>query len=618
MTSNKRLISFIIPLLCFTFGSVAFGMQLEKEYKIQHRTLNAQALKEIERTIGYSFKDKSLLIQAFTTRAKDPNKNYERLEYLGDAVLEVVIVPFLMQKYPKAQEGQLTEARCALVSEEPLAALCQRLGLQNYIQHTGKVVAISCVSDVLEALIGALHEDGGIPAAQDFILRFFIPMVRGEKNPCMMHNTVKIYAQEAKKNITYTWSSNKKCYSINQRDGKGLIVVEDAVNNIDKKQRLSRYCAEYEFIKNLPTKYRNRLICLALDPEYKPLPLLENACAIAAQQKAPIVKLIPKMIAKDKEESDAQEKEEIKELPVTSSQQATPLTFNWVETIRENYRIRIHDLTQKLYGKGIQYDCQQSDEDDSWNCTLRYDGFDPITSTGSTKGEAQEAAARQAYNLLQRSVILSNRVTASAQTGIVADNAISWLNYFCQKYNLEHPTYTDFINGKNNLPCYYTVINAPWLMIDIKGSSAATVNEAKHGAAQRVHALLRRACLDCIEPGKLYQLIRIQDALLPKRNAFGCLIDLCRLAKIPEPTITTRICEGLVTDGLKFQSTISIPNNNLGAKLITGSQESSKQLAEESAARKALNRVANKIIKREVQQDEASHSKPKKDSISKL
>ena len=136
----------------------------------------------MEEKLGYSFADPKLLTHALThsSYANEHHlakaDNNERLEFLGDAVLEVVTSEWLFLHYPKAPEGEMTRWRAALVCEDALAAAARKLSLGGKIllgrgeEAGGGRGKASLLSDCLEAVIGAIFLDGGIEAAKTFIL----------------------------------------------------------------------------------------------------------------------------------------------------------------------------------------------------------------------------------------------------------------------------------------------------------------------------------------------------------------------------------------------------------------------------------------------------------------
>ncbi len=143
-------------------------------------------LKLLQERIGYEFHDTGLLKQALThssfTNEQKINKtqNYERLEFLGDAVLELVSSEFLFKEYSKVPEGELTKKRASMVCEPSLAFCARDLELGRFIrlgkgeENTGGRGRDSIVSDVMEAVIGAIYLDGGFEAAKCFINRFIL------------------------------------------------------------------------------------------------------------------------------------------------------------------------------------------------------------------------------------------------------------------------------------------------------------------------------------------------------------------------------------------------------------------------------------------------------------
>ncbi len=141
---------------------------------------------KLEERIGYVFRDKDLLRQALThssyanERKINKVKDYERIEFLGDAVLEMISSEYLYNSRSEMSEGQLTRTRAAMVCEPSLAACARDLSLDRYIllgkgeEMTGGRSRDSIISDVMEALIGAVYLDGGFERAREFIHRFVL------------------------------------------------------------------------------------------------------------------------------------------------------------------------------------------------------------------------------------------------------------------------------------------------------------------------------------------------------------------------------------------------------------------------------------------------------------
>ena len=147
---------------------------------------NQYTMKMLEERIGYRFTNQALLRQAvthssFTNEQRiRRNRNYERLEFLGDAVLELVSSEFLFQRNEHMPEGELTKMRASMVCEPSLAFCARDLDLGKFIllgrgeEGTGGRARDSIVSDVMEAVIGAIYLDGGMEPAKIFINRFIL------------------------------------------------------------------------------------------------------------------------------------------------------------------------------------------------------------------------------------------------------------------------------------------------------------------------------------------------------------------------------------------------------------------------------------------------------------
>ncbi len=141
---------------------------------------------ELEDRIGYHFKDRALIRMALThssyANEQKINKqpDYERLEFLGDSVLEMVSSTYLYNNYPDKKEGQMTKMRASMVCEQALAFCARDFELEKYIllgkgeESTGGRHRDSIISDVMEAVIGAIYIDGGIDYAKKHIDKFIL------------------------------------------------------------------------------------------------------------------------------------------------------------------------------------------------------------------------------------------------------------------------------------------------------------------------------------------------------------------------------------------------------------------------------------------------------------
>ncbi len=148
--------------------------------------MNCDSFLDFESNIEYHFKDSSLLKKALTHSSYAHENNMkrfsdnEKLEFLGDAVLEMVSSEFLYHEYPTLSEGDLSKLRASLVCEPTLAYCAKAICLKDYIllgkgeDRTGGRERDSIVSDALESVIGAMFLDGGIEVAKPFILKFIL------------------------------------------------------------------------------------------------------------------------------------------------------------------------------------------------------------------------------------------------------------------------------------------------------------------------------------------------------------------------------------------------------------------------------------------------------------
>ena len=143
-------------------------------------------IKKFQEVIGYHFHDEKLLRQALTHSSFANEKHLkkhsdnERLEFLGDAVLEIISSEFLYKEYPDKPEGELTKLRASIVCEPTLALCTKDIALGEYLllgkgeDQTGGRGRKSILSDALEAVIGAIHLDGGFTSAKEFIAKFVL------------------------------------------------------------------------------------------------------------------------------------------------------------------------------------------------------------------------------------------------------------------------------------------------------------------------------------------------------------------------------------------------------------------------------------------------------------
>jgi ribonuclease-3 len=135
---------------------------------------------EIEELLGYTFKDRNWLERALTHRSVQVNgikNDYERLEFLGDAVFDLAVAHLLLDKHEQAHEGELSKMRAALVNTASLAEVARRLSLGKFIKLSRGELASgaherpSILADVVEAVLGAVYREGGFAVACDCVAR---------------------------------------------------------------------------------------------------------------------------------------------------------------------------------------------------------------------------------------------------------------------------------------------------------------------------------------------------------------------------------------------------------------------------------------------------------------
>ena len=141
-------------------------------------------LSATERGIRYRFREPALLRQALTHRSHGSTHN-ERLEFLGDGVLNCIIAALLFERFPRLTEGELSRLRASLVNQESLFNVAQSLRLGEALQlgegelKSGGFRRPSILADALEAVIGAVFLDGGFDAARDVVVARFEPLIGG-------------------------------------------------------------------------------------------------------------------------------------------------------------------------------------------------------------------------------------------------------------------------------------------------------------------------------------------------------------------------------------------------------------------------------------------------------
>lgn len=216
-------------------------------------------IEEIENKIGYTFKNKKLLAQAFTHTSFSNENNedsYERLEFLGDATIGFIIAEQLFNRYPKIDEGKLTKARALLVSRNTMSDIVEETGLIEFMRvgegdiknNVDKSSSVKC--DLFESITGAILVDNNFKMAdcKTFILKFFENRLSSIKNDNNFMDYKSLALEEcAKNNQKAEFIIDEEKTQNNQFKAKFLIdgkQVSEAIANT-KKEAQKKAAQEY-------------------------------------------------------------------------------------------------------------------------------------------------------------------------------------------------------------------------------------------------------------------------------------------------------------------------------------------------------------------------------------
>src|SRR5262245_32975358 len=188
-----------------------------------------------QRRIGYTFREPQLLDSALTHASGADHRlsSNERLEFLGDAILGLVVCEKLFQQFPEQLEGDLTKLKSIVVSRQTCAKISQALGLREFLvlgkgMTTHPAVPPSVLSDVLESLIAAVYLDGGIVAAREFVLGYFGPEIESAASGDLGGNYKSLVQQFAQREhgVTPTYHlldekgpDHSKCFKMTAQIG---------------------------------------------------------------------------------------------------------------------------------------------------------------------------------------------------------------------------------------------------------------------------------------------------------------------------------------------------------------------------------------------------------------
>ena len=217
--------------------------------------------KEFEKRIGINFKNQNLLTQAFVHRSYiNENKNSgldhnERLEFLGDAVLELVITDFLYSNYPDEDEGALTAYRSALVNADTCADIAKKLDFNNYLllsKGESKDIGRArqyILANALEALIGSIYLDQGYDVCKNFIVSHFIPLIDSIISKGSFIDAKSLFQEKAQefdgvtpayKTIRESGPDHGKIFTVGVFLGKEIVAEGSGKSKQDAEQEAAR------------------------------------------------------------------------------------------------------------------------------------------------------------------------------------------------------------------------------------------------------------------------------------------------------------------------------------------------------------------------------------------
>jgi len=216
---------------------------------------------KFEKIIGFDFSEKDLLRQAFTHRSylnENPSwklDHNERLEFLGDAVLELVVTQYLFDTYPDKPEGELTSYRAALVNANMLYQVADDLDMNSYLllsrgekKDSGRARQY-IMANAFEALVGAIYIDQGYEAVRLFISRFLLPYINDVLEKKLFRDSKSIFQEESQERLGVTpaykvlkeWGpDHAKNFSVGVYLDKELVADGEGVSKQDAQQEAAR------------------------------------------------------------------------------------------------------------------------------------------------------------------------------------------------------------------------------------------------------------------------------------------------------------------------------------------------------------------------------------------
>src|SRR4051812_16709582 len=221
-------------------------------------------IERLQERLGYRFGDRAILLQSLTHTSygheflQDKQfalRDNERLEFLGDAILDVIVSDILLETFPNANEGQLSKMRAAVVNEKTLAQVARSIGLQNCVRlgkgesQTGGNEKPSILSSTFEALIAAIYLDGGFNAVYPVVRHLFAPLFLEERDLMAFydHKTQLQEIVQARWKVTPTYHlieahgpDHAKIFEIEVRMNGKTLAVATGSSKKDAEQNAAR------------------------------------------------------------------------------------------------------------------------------------------------------------------------------------------------------------------------------------------------------------------------------------------------------------------------------------------------------------------------------------------
>ncbi|MDE6276009.1 MAG: ribonuclease III [Clostridia bacterium] len=209
-------------------------------------------MENIENLIGYTFVDKELLQRALTHPSYSHIhgvESYQRLEFLGDSIVDFIIADELCKVYPNLDEGKLTKMRGAIVSATPLASVVKEKGYDEYLKMGFGELSDNIRSDLFEAICGAIYLDGGIEKAREFIVKNLRGLIFTAKDNCKKDFKSALLEKYAKHNIEFKDNGKKgeehhPIFTVELYIDGNLVATADGENKKSAQQKCAQIALE--------------------------------------------------------------------------------------------------------------------------------------------------------------------------------------------------------------------------------------------------------------------------------------------------------------------------------------------------------------------------------------